>query len=62
MEVAGKPGHQRGEGFKRRDAASFGHNRKRQHLVVQDGAGHVADYGGEAVRRAVRPLQECRDG
>lgn len=62
VEVAGKPGHERGEGLQRRDAASFGHDGKRQHLVVEDSTGHVAEYGGEARRGAVRPLQERRDG
>lgn len=48
MEVAGQDGLERGEGLQRRDAASFGDYGQRQDLVVQEGAGHVTENGGEA--------------
>lgn len=47
-KVAGQNGLERGEGLQRRDAASFGNYRQCQDVVVQEGAGHVTENGGEA--------------
>lgn len=55
-KVAGQDGLERGEGLQRRDAASFGNYRQCQDVVVQEGAGHVTENGGEAGRCAVHHL------
>lgn len=55
-KVAGQDGLERGEGLQRRDAASFRNYRQRQDVVVQEGAGHVTENGGEAGRCAVHHL------
>lgn len=55
-KVAGQDGLERGKGLQRRDAASFGNYRQCQDVVVQEGAGHVTENGGEAGRRAVHHL------
>lgn len=47
-KVAGQNGLERGEGLQRRDAASFGNYGQCQDVVVQEGAGHVTENGGEA--------------
>lgn len=47
-KIAGQNGFERGEGLQRRDATSFGNYRQCQDVVVQEGAGHVTENGGEA--------------
>lgn len=55
-EVAGQDGLERGKGLQRRDAPSLGDHWQRQDLVVQEGAGHVTENGGEAGRCGVNHL------
>lgn len=55
-EVAGQDGLERGKGLQRRDAPSLGDYWQRQDLVVQEGAGHVTENGGEAGRCGVNHL------
>lgn len=59
-EVAGQGGPERGEGLQQRDASPLGQHGQRQHLVVQEGAGHVTDHRREAVGGAVGHLREGR--
>lgn len=62
MDIAGKDGLERGERLKRRDTASFGQDRQRQDVVVEQGAGRVTDKRWEARRCAVHHLDErCRE-
>lgn len=60
MEVAGKDGLKRCEGLQGRNAASFGQDRQRQDLVVQEGAGHVTEYRWEAGCCTVHHLEDSR--
>lgn len=55
-KVTGQDGLERGKGLQRRDAPSFGDYWQRQDLVVQEGAGHVTENGGEAGRCGVHYL------
>lgn len=57
-EVAGQGGPEGGEGLQQRDASSLGQHGQRQHLVVQEGAGHVTEHRREAVGAAVSHLRE----
>lgn len=61
MDVAGQDGLERGKGLQRRDAASFVQDGQRQDLVVQEGVGHVTEYGREASCCTVHHLEEGRD-
>lgn len=61
VEVAGQDGLEGCEGLQGRDAAPFGQDGQRQDLVVQQGVGHVTEYGGEAGCCSVHHLEGSRD-
>lgn len=56
VKVAGQDGLERGKGLQRRNAPSFGDYWQCQDLMVQEGAGHVTENGGEAGRCGVHHL------
>lgn len=56
VKIAGQDRPERGIGLQRRNASSFWDYWQRQDLMVQEGAGHVTENGGEVGRCGVHHL------